>query len=94
MAMTNNYGMHYRQKNRARAARAAGHPIDKIAKAMKVDAKILRAFFRTEDNPKGAVIEEAPASSGDEFGPLPGSSEWDQLTPSEKGTITKRRNAA
>jgi hypothetical protein len=45
--------------------------------------------------PKAAPAkQEVPTALSDEFGPIKGSPEWDELTPNQKGEINKKRKRA
>ena len=92
MAATNNYGFNYADKNRVRRYLEANMPIQEIAGRMRATPEMVSTYARRLKAP--SVPAETPTGASDQFGPLPGSPEWDALTPGEKGGLTKRRNAA
>jgi len=91
MAVTNNYGLNYADKNRIRRYHESGMPITHIAAKLRCTVELAGRYIRTLSKP--AEVPEAPKQV-DAFGPLPDSPEWAALTPGEKGQISKRRNAA
>lgn len=96
MAVRNNYGFTFVDKNRVRRLHEAGKPIDQIAAALRCTTDLVSRYLRTQSKGKAEpVVQETPtAEDADEFGPLPDSKEWADLTPGQKGQISKRRNAA
>lgn len=93
MAVRNNYGFTFSDKNRARRMHEYGKPVEEIATALRCTSDLVSRYLRTLNKGKAAPVETAPKAE-DEFGPLPDSKEWDELTPGQKGQISKRRNAA
>jgi hypothetical protein len=92
MAVTNNYGLNYADKNRIRRYHEQGMPIANIAAKLRCTQELAGRYIRTLRKPAEPPVE-APKLA-DDFGPLPDSPEWSALTPGEKGQISKRRNAA
>ena len=91
MAVTNNYGLNYADKNRIRRFHEQGVPIATIAAQLRCTQELAGRYIRSLSK-KAEPVVEAPKLA-DEFGPLPDSPEWAALTPGEKGQISRRRNA-
>jgi hypothetical protein len=93
MAVTNNYGLTYADKNRIRRYHESGMNIAHIAAKLRCTVDLAGRYIRTLSKPRDVVPVEDTGGS-DAFGPLPETPEWMALTPGEKGQISKRRNAA
>ena len=93
MAVTNNYGLNYADKNRIRRYHEQGMPIANIAAKLRCTTDLAGRYIRTLSKQKAEPAVDPPKQV-DDFGPLPESPEWAALTPGEKGQISKRRNAA
>ena len=92
MAMANNAGFNFAQKNRVRRLKEKGLTNAQIAKALRASEELVSRYLKFVNKP--AVGAETPAEKQrDEFGPLPGSKEWKKLSPGEKGGLTRQRNA-
>lgn len=94
MAVLNNYGLNHSEKNRIRRYHEQGVPVQRIASHLRCTADLAGRYIRSLS--KSEVVEPGvvPVLRADKFGPLPDSPEWADLTPSQKGQISKRRNAA
>ena len=90
--MINNHGLNYGQKNRIRRLAAQGEDPQRIAAHVKVAPHLVRNYLATQSAPEPAKVDHPVDSDG--FGPLPGSAEWELLTPGARGGLTKKRNNA
>ena len=75
-------GMDYRQKNKARRLDAAGVPLEHISHELRVKPDVIERYL-------GHIN---PSPEQDEYGPLPGSAQWDELSPGAKSGLTRKRN--
>lgn len=94
MAATNNYGLNYNAKNRIRRYHEQGVPVQQIARHLRCTVELAGRYIRTLSKHEVVGPGEVPVAKVDKFGPLSDSPEWAELTPSQKGQISKRRNAA
>jgi hypothetical protein len=94
MAAINNYGLNYSDKNRVRRYHEQGTPVQQIASHLRCTVELVGRYIRTLSKSEAVEPGAVPVAKVDKFGPLPDSPEWADLTPSQKGQISKRRNAA
>ena len=92
MAMTNNYGLSYADKNRIRRYHESGMDMQAIASRLRCTVELASRYIRSQSKPKAAPTP-APKQA-DDFGPLPDSPEWQELMPAQKAQISRKRNAA
>ena len=93
MAVTNGYGLNYPAKNRIRRMHEQSVPLQTIAAKVRCTPELVGRYIRTLTKPRDVEPVEDTGGS-DDFGPLPGTPDWAQLTPVQKGRISKARNAA
>ena len=80
-------GMDYRQKNRARRLYQGGATPVQISQALMCELGVITRYL--------THIGELEASSdSDQFGPLPGSTEWESLSRGARGGLTRKRQNA
>ena len=91
--MINSYGLNYGQKNRIRRLAEAGEDPQRIAQHLKCQPHLVRNYLATVGEARQVAAVEHPNDS-DGFGPLPGSAEWEKLSPGARGGLTKKRNNA
>jgi hypothetical protein len=91
--MINNWGLHNGEKNRIRRLTEQGLTPDRIASAMKVAPHLVHNYLATIGG-ESTVVDDALPVGTDAFGPMPGSEDWERLSPQAKGALTRKRNAA
>ena len=94
MAVLNNYGLNYNEKNRIRRYHEQGVQVQQIARRLRCTVELAGRYIRSLSKSEAVEPGVVPVARVDKFGPLPDSPEWAELTPSQKGQISKRRNAA
>ncbi len=79
-------GLNYSQKNRIKELFEVGNSPKLIAECMRYPRESVEAYCKFIS---GA---QEPKPEGDEFGPLPGSAGWDDLSAGAKSGLTRKRN--
>ena len=82
-------GLSYRDKNQVRKMHAAGQSPLEISRAIRCEVDVIQRHIAFLGSSQKLV-----ASSGDKFGPLPGSPEWDKLSPGARSGLTRKRQNA
>ena len=79
-------GIDYRQKNQARRMHQQGMTPLRISQALSCEPGVVERYLSSLDSP-------SPAGS-DKFGPLPGSPEWNELSPGARSGLTRKQQNA
>lgn len=93
MSQFNNYGLNTAEKNRIRRMAEAGEDSMRIAAMCKCAPHLVMNYIASI----GGVEKDEPVAQNpdyDGYGPLPGSAEWNNLSPQARGGLTRKRNNA
>ena len=77
-------GLNYSQKNKVKRLAAAGLPVVEIARYVSCQQDVVQRLV-------DRLYPAAAPGDSDKFGPLPGSPEWNELSPGARSGLTRKR---